>query len=241
MKRAEELKGIRDLLTKRREDTFRIHARAQDACRSLMEPEVEFEETAQNDSMADAISRLGEQERLEIEAIDHALKNIETGKYGFCEVCGKPIAAKRLSAVPWTLLCALHAKEKSLPKPETFQTTTSFPLEYEGSVRSEGSEIIADEIREDGNIDFDELKISVRAGQLHLEGFLPSEAQRRRLLEIVQGHLEFDNVVDEVIVSRAPWEEGAPDNKEIEDVLEEIVTEDSEQGETSARKERGSV
>lgn len=37
--------------------------------------------------------------------IDAALRRIENGTYGICEVCGKPIAADRLSALPWTRLC----------------------------------------------------------------------------------------------------------------------------------------
>jgi RNA polymerase-binding protein DksA len=37
--------------------------------------------------------------------IDAALQRIEDGTYGICEVCGKPIGADRLNAIPWTRLC----------------------------------------------------------------------------------------------------------------------------------------
>ena len=37
--------------------------------------------------------------------IDAALKRIEDGTYGTCEVCGKPISAERLAAIPWVRLC----------------------------------------------------------------------------------------------------------------------------------------
>jgi RNA polymerase-binding protein DksA len=37
--------------------------------------------------------------------IDAALQRIEDGTYGICEVCGKPIGAERLNALPWTRLC----------------------------------------------------------------------------------------------------------------------------------------
>jgi RNA polymerase-binding protein DksA len=37
--------------------------------------------------------------------IEAALQRIEDGTYGICEVCGKPIGADRLSAIPWTRLC----------------------------------------------------------------------------------------------------------------------------------------
>jgi RNA polymerase-binding protein DksA len=37
--------------------------------------------------------------------IEAALQRIEDGSYGSCEVCGKPIGAERLSAIPWARLC----------------------------------------------------------------------------------------------------------------------------------------
>jgi RNA polymerase-binding transcription factor DksA len=41
-----------------------------------------------------------EQERLY--EVDEALKRIQDGTYGFCELTGRPIPWKRLEAVPWT-------------------------------------------------------------------------------------------------------------------------------------------
>lgn len=40
-----------------------------------------------------------------LEEIDAALIRIEDGTYGVCEICGKPIGAERLSAIPWTRYC----------------------------------------------------------------------------------------------------------------------------------------
>ena len=37
--------------------------------------------------------------------IDAALKRIDDGTYGTCEVCGQPIAPERLEARPWATLC----------------------------------------------------------------------------------------------------------------------------------------
>ena len=37
--------------------------------------------------------------------VEDALRKIEEGSYGTCEVCGKPIGAERLSAIPWARLC----------------------------------------------------------------------------------------------------------------------------------------
>jgi DnaK suppressor protein len=40
-----------------------------------------------------------------LEDIRSALQRIEAGTYGRCVVCGRPIGAKRLEAVPWTPYC----------------------------------------------------------------------------------------------------------------------------------------
>jgi RNA polymerase-binding transcription factor DksA len=37
--------------------------------------------------------------------IDAALRRIDGGSYGVCEVCGEPIGEQRLSAIPWARLC----------------------------------------------------------------------------------------------------------------------------------------
>jgi len=37
--------------------------------------------------------------------VEAALQRIEEGSYGVCEVCGEPIGAERLSAIPWARLC----------------------------------------------------------------------------------------------------------------------------------------
>jgi RNA polymerase-binding transcription factor DksA len=37
--------------------------------------------------------------------VDRALDKLAAGTYGTCERCGGPIAAERLEAIPWALLC----------------------------------------------------------------------------------------------------------------------------------------
>ena len=68
----------------------------------------------ENDHMADAAGSAYDREfdagleegaQQTVEEIDAALKRIEDGSYGVCEVCGEPIGAERLSAIPWTRLC----------------------------------------------------------------------------------------------------------------------------------------
>jgi RNA polymerase-binding transcription factor len=50
-------------------------------------------------------STLEESEGQHLGHIDAALKRIETGSYGVCENCGRPIGLERLEAMPWATLC----------------------------------------------------------------------------------------------------------------------------------------
>jgi DnaK suppressor protein len=46
-----------------------------------------------------------------VSEIDAALMRIEEGSYGVCEICGEPIGAERLSAIPWTRYCIDDARK----------------------------------------------------------------------------------------------------------------------------------
>jgi RNA polymerase-binding protein DksA len=50
--------------------------------------------------------------RLNLRQIEDALERIKLGTYGRCSECGRPIQEKRLSAVPWALLCVNCQKRK---------------------------------------------------------------------------------------------------------------------------------
>lgn len=49
----------------------------------------------------------------ELEAIEDALKAIEEGTYGTCNVCGEKIPKERLEIVPTALTCVEHAEQTS--------------------------------------------------------------------------------------------------------------------------------
>lgn len=44
-----------------------------------------------------------------ITELEAALRRLDDGRYGTCEVCGSPIAEARLEARPWTRFCIDHA------------------------------------------------------------------------------------------------------------------------------------
>ena len=57
--------------------------------------------------------QLREREMQHLALIEAALKRIELGTFGKCQICGKPIGAERLEALPWAPDCIeCHAKKR---------------------------------------------------------------------------------------------------------------------------------
>ena len=52
-----------------------------------------------------------EQVEAELADVEHALRRLDEGTYGTCEVCGKAIPDERLEAMPATRLCLEHQAE----------------------------------------------------------------------------------------------------------------------------------
>jgi RNA polymerase-binding transcription factor DksA len=52
-----------------------------------------------------------EQVEAELADVEHALRLLDDGTYGTCEVCGKVIPDERLEAMPATRLCLEHQAE----------------------------------------------------------------------------------------------------------------------------------
>lgn len=50
-----------------------------------------------------------EQLEAELGDLDAALRKVEEGRYGTCEICGKEITADRLEALPGARTCIEHA------------------------------------------------------------------------------------------------------------------------------------
>lgn len=83
----------------------RIANLTKDKTRSTGPLPMDFEEQAiaqENDEVVDGLDEL---ERMEIIRIDSALERLESGTYGVCTNCTRPIEDKRLNLVPYTHLC----------------------------------------------------------------------------------------------------------------------------------------
>ena len=86
---------------------------------STQEDDTEHELATADNHMGDAASNMHDRELdagLEaggeqvLEQIEAALKRIDDGTYGKCEVCGKDIGEERLEARPWARLCIDDAR-----------------------------------------------------------------------------------------------------------------------------------
>ena len=53
----------------------------------------------------DAEIAIAQNEEHLLEQVEAALERIESGKFGVCQQCGKPIAKQRLQALPYTPRC----------------------------------------------------------------------------------------------------------------------------------------
>jgi RNA polymerase-binding protein DksA len=105
----------RKLLLKERERLTTAVDHLHDDNSSSIEDELGEVSTAGVDNhMADTASATYEREldagfeegaQHTLDEIEAALARIDAGSYGVCEVCGEPIGADRLSAIPWARLC----------------------------------------------------------------------------------------------------------------------------------------
>ena len=67
----------------------------------------DLEEQAIEQENDDVLARLEIEIHEEMLAIDRSLQRIDKGRYGICERCGKPIAKKRLEALPYAATCTV--------------------------------------------------------------------------------------------------------------------------------------
>jgi DnaK suppressor protein len=107
---SEQRLKIHGRLIKKRDEVFDAHKLNAEARLILSEHDIELEEEAQKEAIADVLAILDEMEQKEIQAINRALAKMELGEYGSCDVYGKEIEAERLEALPWTCVCSKHAK-----------------------------------------------------------------------------------------------------------------------------------
>lgn len=176
--------------------------------------EADFEERAQEERAARLLARLGVQEQREIEEIDAALQRIAEGTYGICESCQEKIAEARLRALPATRVCVDCARiheQRPLPPPvsavsEEIPSSGMVPPDLTSLSELELEEYLREQVREDGRVDMEELRLVCRHGVVRLEGALPSKAEHSILLALLTDVIGLQEVVDHLQITEVLWE-----------------------------------
>ena len=98
-------KALREALLDRRRQSHLLRQELDERWQGLHEREPELEEAASKENIARGLEEQNNQLQEQIESIDAALGRMDEGTYGKCESCRRPIAIKRLQAIPWTRMC----------------------------------------------------------------------------------------------------------------------------------------
>lgn len=176
--------------------------------------ETDLEERAQEERAARLLAQLDVRSKREIEEIDAALRRIAEGVYGTCEGCGQTIPEARLRALPATRFCVrcVSAQEKQEQQPAASEEAEKVP--HTGSVPAdlrllsdrELAVVVREQVKADGRMDTQELRIVCRQGVVHLDGALPSEAEHHILRQLVTDVLGLEDVVDHLQIKEVLWE-----------------------------------
>jgi RNA polymerase-binding transcription factor DksA len=169
------------------------------------EREIELEEFAQEDRAARALAHLDDRAKHEMAEIDAALRRLAEGTYGVCEGCSARIAEERLRAMLATRLCVACAREQETARPgvppeEEVRHPGFIPPDLRLLSDRELEEYVREQVREDGRIDLEELRLVCRHGVVHLEGALPSETEHSILLQLLTDVLGLEEIVDHLQV-----------------------------------------
>lgn len=176
------------------------------------EQEAELEEEAQKERIATVLERLSDRDRQTLEEIDEAILRIVSGIYGKCLSCGRYIALARLRALPTTRLCidcarAQEGRGAGGPGDEAVESPASSDLSLLDDAEIEAA--LHGLIRDAGNIDMGDLRVSCRDGVVELEGALPSEKQHHVLTELLQDVGGIGDVIDRLEIQKSEPEKKA--------------------------------
>jgi DnaK suppressor protein len=187
----DRLRQFSDQLQKQRRALIKEAAESDQALRSISETrEAELEEEAQQERDSRMLEQLDEQQERRLREIDGALARIEAGTYGNCVNCGKRIGTERLHSAPATTVCRECSERVEMRLVESQQVEDTpeagrLPPDLEQLDDDELAEHLSELVREDGQVEMNELQIRAHNGVVYLEGAVPSQPQHDVLLNIL--------------------------------------------------------
>jgi DnaK suppressor protein len=209
----ELLDSLTKLLRNQRRSYLQEFRRAQEGLDAIAEErETELEEHAQEEQTARVLTCLDNQTLHAVKDIDAALNKILRGVYGKCEGCHRNIAIARLRVLPAARLCASCAlRDERNPVVVASEPQTSIgapgPTDLSPFTDRELLEYIREQLKQDGRIDMEELRLVCRKGVVYLSGVIPSEAEHQILLQILTDVLGIKELVDHLDVDKLLWEQ----------------------------------
>lgn len=113
------LSAVRKQLLEMRDDLMRT-VRKQDAQDAALQDIGDAADQASQSIEKELLFELSDNERLQLDQVEAALRKIDKGTYGVCESCRKPIGKARLEALPFARYCiTCQSSSESLPEMAT--------------------------------------------------------------------------------------------------------------------------
>jgi len=113
-----EINKYRDILQQKREDLAQLVARKKEMEFQEVEPEIGDEADIATASVEkDILYEMTDVEQQNLDSVEAALRKIEKGVFGKCEVCGNQIPRPRLEVMPWARNCVFCQSKNETPSP----------------------------------------------------------------------------------------------------------------------------
>ena len=103
--------AVRERLLKRRDELRQRASEASADLRHEADPlSADFAEQVTQREHDDVLGAISSSAHAELQQVEAALRRLDQGHYGICVVCGEPIEAGRLAAVPYAQRCSSCAE-----------------------------------------------------------------------------------------------------------------------------------
>ncbi len=174
--------------------------------------EAERDEHAQEERDTRVLENLDERHQRRVADIDAALARIDGGSFGHCQKCGRAITQERLLSNPTATLCNDCSTREEQPVEDSERAATdsaaraTLPPDLELLDDTELATHLTEIVREDGQVDMDELQITAENGLISLNGAVPSEAEHQILLNILTDVAGIQDIDDRLEIVRLAWE-----------------------------------
>lgn len=110
------LATIKKMLLAMRDDLTRT-VRKQQATDPSLQDTGDAADQASQSIEKELLFELSDNERIQLDQVEAALRKIDKGTYGVCESCRKPIAKARLEALPFARYCiSCQSSSESVPE-----------------------------------------------------------------------------------------------------------------------------